>query len=458
MKLGNLPLLKIMNRQITIEEEMMRECKTICVSPNGRYLQLSDGQPFFYLADTAWELFHRLTFEEIEFYLDTRQRQGFNTIQSVLISENDGLHIPNAYGNLPLIGANPENPDPVYFKFIDTVLKLAEAREMYFAIVPVWGDKIDKVFGIGPEIFDEANAYSYGKWLGNRYKHYPNIIWMNGGDRSGGGKNFAVWDALGKGIKSEDPNHPMTFHPLGDASSSMWFHDADWLDFNSCQSGHSMRNYPNYMMISYDYLRNPAKPCIDSEPRYEEHAVNWKPELNGFFDDYDIRQAAYWSVFSGACGHTYGTHPVWQMYDKGREAIGYVRYNWKEALHLKGATQLIHLKNLILSRPYFERLPDQSLLISPKVGEDHICCTRGNGFIFCYLPDGGMIELNTSKLKENQFIGWWYDPRSGETTPTGLFNNQGKHILTSPSKGRGCDWVLVLDDPSCKYGKPGVLG
>jgi len=428
----------------------------LVISQNGRFIQNENGDPFFLLADTAWELFHRLTLEEIDSYLDTRKNQGFNVIQAVLISELDGLRIPNAYGLLPLTDMNPKKPNTEYFEFIDKVLRLAESKEMYLAIVPVWGDKIDKVFGIGPEIFGEENAYSYGQWLGNRYKYFPNIIWMNGGDRSGGGKNLAVWDALGKGIKSQDPNHLMTFHPLGDASSSMWFHDAGWLDFNSCQSGHSMRNYPNYMMISYDYLHNPPKPCIDSEARYEEHAVNWKPEINGVFDDYDVRQAAYWSVFSGACGHTYGTHPVWQMYDKGREAIGYVRYTWKEALNLKGATQLIHLKNLMLSRDYFHRIPDQSLLISPKVGEEHICCTRGNGYLFCYMPSGGILEIRTAVFKENQLRGWWYDPRSGEALSIGILSKSDTLSVNAPSEGRGCDWIFVLDDATFDYGKPGL--
>ena len=197
-----------------------------------------------------------------------------------------------------------------------------------------------------------------------------------------------VWDGLGKGIKSADRNHLMTYHPQGDASSSMWFHEAAWLDFNSCQSGHSMRNYPNYMMITYDYLRMPVKPCLDSEARYEEHAINWKPEQNGVFDDYDVRQAAYWAVFAGACGHTYGTHPVWQMYDTGRESIGFVRYTWKQALELAGAGQMQHLKNLILSRPYFDRVPDMSIVPAPRVGDEHIRTTHGKNYIFSYLPMG----------------------------------------------------------------------
>jgi hypothetical protein len=427
------------------------------ISSNCRFLQKANGSPFFLLADTAWELLHLLTLEEIETYLDTRKGQGFNTAQCVIISEMDGLRVANAYGQLPFRNQDPAKPDPEYFNSIEKVLKLAEMREMYVALVPTWGDKIDKLFGIGPEIFNEANSYEYGRWLGRRYHDFPNIIWMNGGDRSGGGKNFGIWNALGKGIKSEDSRHLMTFHPLGDASSSMWFHNIEWLDFNVCQSGHSMLNYPNYVMITYDYLRIPVKPCFDSEPRYEEHAINWNQEKNGVFDDYDVRQAAYWSVFAGACGHTYGAHPVWQMYDKNRDPIGYVKFNWKDAMHLKGASQMIHLKNLVLSRPYFNRIPDQSLLISPKVGDEHLRCTRGDGFTFCYLPTGGSIDLKANAIPGEKAQGWWFDPRTGNSVSIGILKKEELHSFIAPSKGRGCDWVLVLDDTAYNFDKPGSL-
>jgi hypothetical protein len=416
-----------------------------------------NSKPFFLLADTAWELLHRLTFEEIEYYFRLRKSQGFNSAQTVIISEMDGLRIPNVQGELPLHDMNPEKPNDAFFKYLDEVISLADRYNFYLTLVPVWGDKVDRMFGLGPEILNVKNAFAYGQWLGKRYVNTPNIIWMNGGDRSGGGKNYPVWNALAEGIRSEDAGHLMTFHPLGDASSSMWFHDAPWLDFNSCQSGHSMRDYPNHMMISYDYLRKPAKPCIDSESRYEEHAVNWKPETNGLFDDYDVRQAAYWSVFAGACGHTYGAHPVWQMYDGKRESIGYVRNTWKEALKLPGAGQLVHMKNLLLSRPYFERIPDQSPLISPKAGDEHIRCTRGRGYLFCYLPRGGETELDISCISGKTKKVWWYDPRNGQAESLGNFPHEKTVNFIAPSSGRGSDWVLVVDDSSLNMNKPGEI-
>jgi hypothetical protein len=68
------------------------------VASNRRYLQYEDGRPFFYMADTAWMLFHRLNREESARYLEDRARKGFSVIQAVALPELDGLTTPNPYG------------------------------------------------------------------------------------------------------------------------------------------------------------------------------------------------------------------------------------------------------------------------------------------------------------------------------------------------------------------------
>src|SRR5690349_8487231 len=80
------------------------------VSRNHRFLETADGKPFFWLGDTAWELFHRLTREEAETYLKNRAEKGFTVIQAVALAELDGLHDPNAYGELPLENDDPTKP------------------------------------------------------------------------------------------------------------------------------------------------------------------------------------------------------------------------------------------------------------------------------------------------------------------------------------------------------------
>lgn len=65
------------------------------ISDNGRYLVTENGQPFFWMADTAWELFHRCKLlEEISCYLDNRRAKSFNVIQAVALPELDGLNVP----------------------------------------------------------------------------------------------------------------------------------------------------------------------------------------------------------------------------------------------------------------------------------------------------------------------------------------------------------------------------
>jgi hypothetical protein len=70
------------------------------VSESKRYLLDLDGKPFFYLGDTAWEVFHRLPREEADHYLKDRAAKKFTVIQAVVLAEFGGLDIPNAYGHM----------------------------------------------------------------------------------------------------------------------------------------------------------------------------------------------------------------------------------------------------------------------------------------------------------------------------------------------------------------------
>ena len=102
-----------------------RPCTPPRVGPDGRHLVQADGRPFFYLADTAWSLFHRLTREEADLYLRNRAAKGFTVIQAVALSENDGLRTPNAYGERPLVENDPRRPNETYFAHVDWVVDRA---------------------------------------------------------------------------------------------------------------------------------------------------------------------------------------------------------------------------------------------------------------------------------------------------------------------------------------------
>ena len=446
-------------------QEMKQEGKSVDfthgklkVAASDQFLEFADGTPFMYLGDTAWELFHRLTKSETEKYLENRRQKGFTVIQAVVLAELDGLNTPNAEGNKPLINNNPETPNPKYFEHIDWVVKKAEEKGLFIGMLPTWGDKVEKLWGVGPVIFNPENAAIYGKFIGNRYRSSPNIIWILGGDRSGGGDNYAVWNAMGEAIKSADPNHLMTFHPIGQKSSSEWFHHCDWLDFNMIQSGHSQRSYGIYkQLLIPDYQRIPQKPVLDGEPRYEDHPVGRKPDVLGWFDDTDVRQAMYWSLFSGAFGHTYGCHAVWQMLAQGRQPIGFARNSWEKDLDLPGAWELIHARHLLESRPFLEKVPFQMMVKNEYMQEtDYIVSARGKNYIFVYIPTGLEAQINMSLCGWQRAKAWWYNPRNGEATEIGTYPARDIKTFTPPGKGRGNDWVLVLDNQKTGFRAPGT--
>ncbi len=421
------------------------------VHPAHRFLQLPSGKPFFLLADTAWELFHRTTREEAEKYLSARSRQGFNTIQAVLLAEFDGLRTPNAYGHRPLLENDPTKPDPAgYWEYVDWVVERAGQLGLYVALLPTWGDKVNKAWGEGPIVFDEGNAYIYGSWVAKRYGHLPNVFWINGGDRDPADRK-AVWQAIAKGIRDHEKGRRlMTYHPQGGRSSSADFHSDDWLDFHMMQSGHWDFGQRADQMIERDYSLQPPKPTLDGEPNYENHRPFKDDFTLPYFRDFDVRRASYWSVFAGGCGVTYGCHAVWQMAGPRYSPINKPLGTMLQSLELPGARQMHHLKNLMLSRPYFERVPDQGLIQEGLMEGDLTArATRASdgSYAFVYLPGARPIRVDEAKLR-SPLQAWWFDPRNGKATPT----EQNDGFYHAPTAE---DWVLVLDEKARAFPPPG---
>jgi len=422
------------------------------VSENKRFLVAEDGRPFFWLGDTAWELFHRLTREEAEKYLKDRASKKFTVIQAVVLAEMDGLHTPNAYNELPLEGDDPAKPREAYFRHVDFVIDKAKEYGLFIALLPTWGDKVYRDrWGIGPEIFNSENALVYGKWIGRRYRDKRNIIWVLGGDRNPRNEqDVAIWRAMAEGIVQGVGGQDralMTFHPqptdVADGGSAKWFHNDTWLDFNMFQTGHCRENNV-WDRIQVAYKLSPVKPVLDGETLYEDHPVCFNAKDLGVSSAYDIRRHAYFDVFAGAFGHTYGCHDVWQMYAPHREPVNGPRYPWYVALDLPGASQMQHLRALIESRPMLDRIPDQGLLETFGGNNDHVQATRGRDYIFVYSAQGGKIMVDPTVLSGQECTAAWFNPRDGTYMGLGKFPKE-KKVFTAPTSGYGQDWVLVID-------------
>ena len=437
----------------------MKKCVNLKISPEGRFIVKKDGAPFFWLADTAWELFHRLNKEEAVEYLATRAAQRFNVIQAVALAEFDGLAVPNAYGRTPLL-KNSGEFDPTlpdvggeydYWSHVDYIVDTACKLGLYIGLLPTWGDKFNIMWGAGPAIFTPENAHTYGKWIGERYKERDNIIWIMGGDRAIENETHsAIVRNMAQGIKeSTCGKHLMTYHPTGGNSSSEYgIHGESWLDFNMIQSGHGRAYTKNYEYVQKDYALAPVKPTLDGEPRYEDHAIGFDA-ANGYFDEHEVRVAAYWAVLSGALGHTYGHHSIWSfatsVSDYYTDKVGYFPVKWRDALHRPGGEQMKYVAELFNSRNFLELAPCQELLCENYTGSNYMSAAKGKNYAYIYAPNGLDIKVNMAVLGGKSATANWYNPRNGAYKFAGIYRNESVANFAPPSCGRNNDWVLVLD-------------
>ncbi len=435
------------------------------VSANHRFLVKADGSPFFYLGDTAWELFHRLNREDAARYLENRARKGFTVIQAVVLAELDGLNDPNPYGQRPLLGNDPTRPNEAYFQHVDWIVAKANALGLYLGMLPTWGDKWNKKWGVGPEIFTPQNAAVYGAWLGRRYKD-ASIIWILGGDRPvENDTQRAILEAMARGLREGDGGaHLITLHPTGANGSAQYFPDTGWLDFNMRQNGHAAEFTGHYDQTRADYDRTPVKPVLDGEPLYEDHPISFDAQKLGHSIAADVRRPLYWDLFSGACGHTYGNHAVWQMWAPGRSPVNNPLMPWFQAIDQPGAGQMQFARRLLESRPFLTRIPDDSVIVTDRVptavpgaGRYRFVATRDSAgsYAMVYAPVGRKFSVHMNKVTGPKVKAWWFNPRNGEATVIGEFPNTGAREFVPPDLGEMLDWVLVLDDAAKNFGPPG---
>lgn len=435
------------------------------VSANHRYLQLANGKPFFLLGDTGWLLPERLNRDEAPYYLQKCREAGFNT---VLVQVMNATPTYNIYGqqSLPygwdLSKADPEGTYS-YWDHMDYIIKTAEANGIYIGMVAIWGSQVK-----GGNI-NESQARAYGEFLANRYKRSPNIIWIMGGDIQGD-IHPEVWQAMATAIKAIDHSHLMTYHPRGRYTSAKWWSKAGWIDFHTFQSGHRKygqrmgnKDYPipdgteedNWMYVDSTWAYKPMKPVLDAEPSYEDIPKGLHDPSEGRWQDCDVRRYAYWSVFAGSCGHTYGHNAIMQMLKPG-VATGYGRNGaektWFQALDDPGFNQMKHLKNLMLALPYFDRVPDQSV-VAGKNGQryDRLIATRGDDYLLVYNYSGVAMRIDLSKISGKRKRAWWMDAASGQLEYIGEFDD--KVASFNPPKARKGfgDGVLIAIDASKGY-------
>ncbi len=424
--------------------------KKLNISHNKKYI-MQEGKPFFWLGDTAWLLFHKLNEEEAYIYLKNRAEKGYNVIQAVLIyslhkmSDINKMYVPDI-----------DIKSIKYWEHCDNIISMAEKLGLYIGLLPSWGSLVKN------GIITSENVKNYAEFLCERYKNFTNIIWILGGDIKADGFED-IYNTLGFALKNTNPERLITFHPFGRCSSSMWFNNCDWLDFNMFQSGH--RRYDQYVLGKWDdsdkketffgednwkYVLNdrqkaPLKPTLDGEPSYEWILQGLHDKTQPYWTAKHIRRYAYWSVFAGACGHTYGDNSIMQFYNKENNndfgSYG-VKSSWQEALHHEGSGQMKYLAELMNSVDFTSGEPKAELIIGgQREKHERISVFAGDGFIFAYSWLGNDFEIDISDFGEIKV--YWFSPSTGIYSYAG--KTTGNYFKAIPPKyNDNKDIVLVL--------------
>jgi chitodextrinase len=413
------------------------------VGPTGRYLVDQSGTPFMIVGDAPHSLLANVSTADAETYFANRQARGFNSVWIELLCNTytGGRSNGSTYdGIVPFTTAGDfSTPNSAYFQRVDAMITLAAAHNL-----TVFLDPVDLTGWIATlRSNGTTKAYNFGLYLGNRYKAFPNIVWMNGND-------FQTWSdatddadalALANGIKAADPNHIQSVELDYPVSSSL--DDPNWASVIQLNAVYTYR--PTYAEVLSAYNQSSSMPVFMVEATYEMES----PEGNTG-DPQTLRRQEYWTMLSGATGQLYGNHYTWTF------ASG-----WKNNLNTTGVTELEYVTALLAPRAWYKLVPDQQhvFVISGLGTYSSTGTIAANDYVtaaitpdgtlgLAYLPTVRTVTVNLSKMS-GTVTARWYDPTRGSYTAIAgsPFANTGTWNFTPTGNNAGGagDWVLVLE-------------
>lgn len=410
------------------------------VGPTGRYLVDRDGRPFLIVGDSPQALIANVSVKQADRFFANRQAAGFNSVWINLLCDDytggrpdgstyDGIAPFERPGDLSA-------PNPAYFARADDMIGLAAKHSLAVFLDPIeTGGWLEVLLRNGT-----AKDYAYGRYLGLRYRRYPNIVWLNGNDFQTWGQpqDDAVVLAVAKGIASADPDALQTTELNYLTSTSL--DDPRWRGTIGLDGAYTYA--PTYAEVLKAYGNRDHVPVFMVEASYEGEHWYTGPST--------LRRQEYWTMLSGATGQFYGNKYTWQFSD-----------GWPGYVNTIGSRQMTFVTNLFSRRPWFELVPDRGhRLVVAGYGaysdsgdvnsNDYVAAARtpDGRLAIAYLPDGNPVEVDLTRMAGARVRAQWYDPTTGKytTVPGSPFARRGRRTFTVPGKNRDGDrdWVLVL--------------
>ncbi|MEM2929695.1 MAG: DUF4038 domain-containing protein [Thermoproteota archaeon] len=392
--------------------------EAVSVGPNGRYFVDQNGDPFFWLGDTQWELFRLFTLDEARAILENRRSKGFSVIQVMLTGVGDGTK-PNLAGQTPWVNNDPSNPNERYFENVDSIIRIGQEKELIFAL---------GIFHqLQTSLITMDNARKYSEWVASRYRNEPNIIWTMYPQAK---QEFVpILRELAAGLREGDKGkHMITVHPDPAPASSSFIHDESWLAFNMIQT--CIAYDLIYKMVSEDYARKPVKPVVMAEGGYEG------VEFGKLQTPLEIRKQAYWSHLAGG-HHSYGHNDNWSSPS-----------SWRSWIDSPGSFHMLAYRKIITScREWWNLVPDQSVFFSGEGSGFTLnvaACSAAGDWVLAYLSSNTSVSIRLDKVTAGSVVeASLIDPTTGIRRKIGRFASEGVQRFTTP--GDWEDAVLLLE-------------
>jgi hypothetical protein len=414
------------------------------LSADRKYLVDQNNQPFFITGDAAWSLIAQLNNADAVIYLSDRASRGFNAVIVNLLEHQFATKAPaDINGDLPFAGTAFQSAEnEAYFAHADYIIQQAGNYGIAVLLFPSYAGYACGGEGWCAEMRAATNAqmYAWGQYVGDRYKNFPNIIWVIGADVDPAAyANLQTrLNQVALGILASDPNHSlMTGHNVRGKSAMDAWAGSSWLTLNTAYDTNSNMA----AACASNYGRSGALPLFEIEDYYEgEHSMT----------ALQLREEAYWEVLSGCtAGRVFGNNPIWEFsYNSG---------NWKNSLGSAGSVQAALVGTLMRSREFWKMTPDLNHIVMTagyQSGSTLAVTSRtaDNQSIISYIPTQRTVTMDLTKVSGASAKAWWFNPQTGTATLISTFPTTGSQSFTPPDQN---DWVLVIDDAAANLPAPG---
>ncbi|MCE6991675.1 DUF4038 domain-containing protein [Dyadobacter sp. CY323] len=387
------------------------------ISPNGRHITDNNGVPFLMVADVAWQLLRRLSYNEAIQYMDIRKSQSFNTVLVQLLpnlpSQKNFAKISPFQGNNDIT-----KPNAAYFDFFEKTIIAAREREMVIGIV-ISRKSWNAVF----DAHNEAAWKDYGAYVSKRFAKFSNVIWIVSEEEYQSASQFK---SIAEGIR---------MHSDGQILASL----------NTCSPTNLNDSSPNRSDLKFiipDSTVTPSEYAALANWQKNSAEAALRPFLiaNSEFpkeitdQSVLIRNQAYQSILSSAAGFCH------------MSTIKNFNPTWKINIGKDGAEYIHELVKILKGIPWEYMQPDGPELLpdSTDRADIGVVSLSNKRMAMLYMPDSRPIKLNLSLMNGSVFGAVWYSPRTGRRWDGGQFKGAEETVVQPPDSQPGWDWILLI--------------